>query len=160
MVRRGLENRFVTQLTQAGASAMTTIDLLSLQEIKDDKPAAAERFRAAGAQALLILRLADKSSSASELRPGQEHWAPIATGFVDTGWYGFYEGGFMSMDPTYLTVKEKVYIEASLYDLGNQKPLWSAVSKTVVRENMDKVAEMDPLVAKFVAAMRKDGVVR
>jgi hypothetical protein len=28
-----------------------------------------------------------------------------------------------------------------------------------MREDMDRVSEMDPVVEKFVAAMRKDGVV-
>ena len=30
----------------------------------------------------------------------------------------------------------------------------------MMRGYMDRVAEMDPLVAKIIAAMRKDGVIR
>src|SRR6516162_9460747 len=49
LVRQGFENRFVKQLKQGGATAITTFDLLSLTDISADKPAAAERFRSAGA---------------------------------------------------------------------------------------------------------------
>jgi len=68
--------------------------------------------------------------------------------------------GFMDMSPTYGNLKEKVNLEASLYDLKTEKRLWSAVTQTVVTEDMDRVAEMDPVVEKIVAAMRKDGVIR
>ena len=42
---------------------MVTFDLLSLPQIKEDKRAAADRLRASGAEALLILRLVDVGSS-------------------------------------------------------------------------------------------------
>jgi len=62
LLRQGFENRFVAQLAKAGAPAVVTFDQLSLAEIKQDKQAAAARFRARGADAVLILRLADTSS--------------------------------------------------------------------------------------------------
>src|SRR5436190_16473600 len=59
MLRQGFENRFVNQLRSRGATAIPTWDLLSLAEIGQDKPAAAVRFRAAGAESLVILHLVD-----------------------------------------------------------------------------------------------------
>ena len=59
MAARGFENRFFAELAKTGSSALTTFDLLSLAQIKQDKQAAADRFRANGAEALLILRLAE-----------------------------------------------------------------------------------------------------
>jgi hypothetical protein len=160
LVRQGFENRFVAQLTKAGASAAVTYDLLTLAEIKQDKRAAAERFRASGAEAILILRLVDTSSSYRESRAGNERYVPVLTGVDSVGWYDYYSVGFMDMSSTYGTLKQTVYLETSLYDLKTEKRLWSGLTKTVVRENMDRVAEMDPLVEKFVAAMLKDGVIR
>jgi hypothetical protein len=58
------------------------------------------------------------------------------------------------------TLKENVFLETSLYDLNTRKGLWSALTRTVVKEDMDRVAEMTPLVEKIVEAMRKDGVIR
>ena len=159
-VRQGFENRFVSQLASGGAAAVKTFDQLSLAEIKADKLAAAEHFRASGAEALLILRLAGRTSTYREVRPGHERYAGVPIGYDSMGWYDYYSVGFMDMSPTYGNLKEKVNLEASLYDLKTEKRLWSAVTQTVVTENMDRVAEMDPVDEKFVAAMRKDGVIR
>jgi hypothetical protein len=160
LVRQGFENRFVAQLTKAGAPAVVTYDLLTLAEIKQDKRAAADRFRLSGAEAILILRLTDISSSYRESRAGNERYVPVLTGVDSLGWYDYYSVGFMDMSSTYGTLKQTVYLETSLYDLKTEKRLWSGLTETVVRENMDRVAEMDPLVEKFVAAMLKDGVIR
>jgi hypothetical protein len=160
LVRQGFENRFVAQLTKAGAPAVVTYDLLTLAEIKQDKRAAADRFRLSGAEAVLILRLTDISSSFRESRAGNERYVPVLTGVDSLGWYDYYSVGFMDMSSTYGNLKQTVYLETSLYDLKTEKRLWSGLTETVVRENMDRVAEMDPLVEKFVAAMLKDGVIR
>lgn len=159
LVRQGFENRFVAQLGKSGATALQTFNLLSLAQIKQDKGTAAERFRASGAEALLILRLIDKTASYREVRPGGERYAPVVTGFDTLGWYDYYSVGFMSMNSTYGSLKENVYLEASLYNLKAEKRLWSALTRTALVENMDRVEEMDPLVEKIVAAMRKDGVI-
>jgi hypothetical protein len=160
LLRQGFENRFVSQLSKAGASALVTYDLLSLQQIKEDKRVAAERFRASGAEAILILRLVDVGSSYRESRAGDERYASVVTGINTLGWYDYYSVGFIDMSTTYGTLKQTVYLETSLYDLKTEKRLWSGVTQTVVKENMDRVAEMDPLVEKIVAAMRTDGVIR
>jgi hypothetical protein len=160
LLRQGFENRFVAQLTKAGAPALVTYDLLSLPEIKGDKRAAADRFRAGGAEAILILRLVDVGTAYHESRAGNERYAPVITGVDSMGWYDYYSVGFTDMGTTYGSLKQTVCLETSLYDLKTEKRLWSALTETVVKENMDRVAEMDPLVGKIVAAMRKDGVIR
>jgi len=160
LVRQGFENRYVAQLTKAGASAVVTYDLLSLAEIKQDKRAAADRFRASGAEAILIMRLKDISSSYHESRAGDERYVPVLTGMDSMGWYDYATVGFMDMSSTYGSLKQTVYLETSLHDLKSEKRLWFGLTKTVVSENMDRVAEMDPLVEKLVGAMLKDGVIR
>jgi hypothetical protein len=160
LLRQGFENRFVAQLTKAGASALVTYDLLSLPEIKADKRAAAERFLASGAEAILILRLMDVDSYYRESRAGNERYASVVTGFNTVGWYDYYSVAFMDMSSTYGSLKQTVYLETSLYNLKTEKRVWSGVTQTVVTENMDRVAEMDPLIEKILAAMRKDGVIR
>jgi len=160
LLRQGFENRFVAQLTRAGASAIVTYDLLSLPEIKENKQAAADRLRVSGVEAILILRLANVGTSYRESRAGTERYAPVLTGIDNMGWYDYYSVGFMDMSSTYGNLKQTVYLETSLYDLKTEKRLWFGLTQTVVKENMDRVAEMDPLVGKIIAAMQKDGVVR
>jgi len=159
VVREGFENRLTRQLKETGASALVTFDLLSLPDIKEDKRAAAERFRAAGAQAVLILNLAGKASSYRESRAGNERYAATFTGINTVGWYDYYSVAFMDMSSTYGNSQETVYLEAGLYDLNTEQRLWSVNTQTVLKEGMDRVTEADPLVEKIVAALRKDGVV-
>lgn len=160
LLRKGFENRFVAQLSKAGDPAMVTFDQLSLTDIKQDKQAAANRFRTNGADAVLILRLVSAASSYREIQPGGERYAATITGIDSYGWYDYYSVGFMSMSPTYGSSKTDVYLETVLFDLKTEKRLWSGVTRTVVTETMDRVAEMGPLVETILAAMRKEGVIR
>jgi hypothetical protein len=159
LLRQGFENRFVSQLKEQGATAVTTHDLLSLSEIEHDKPGAGERFRAAGADALLILRLVNVGARYREVRSGDERYVGYVTGFEPGVWYNYYSVAYMNMMPTYGALKQYVLLETSLYDLKTAQRVWSGVTETTVKENMDRVAEMNPLVAKILAIMRKDGVI-
>jgi hypothetical protein len=158
LLRQAFENRLVAQLRKGGATAITTFDLLSLQEINQDKPTAAARLRAAGAEAIVILRLANISSSYNEVRPGGNRYAGIITGIEPGTWYDYYGLAFTDLSPTYGTLRQKVYLETSIFDLQTAQRLWGGVTETVVTESMDRVAEMDPIVEKVVNAMRKDGM--
>lgn len=160
LVRQGFENRFVRRLNEGGGAAVVTYDLLSLPDIKENRHAAAERFRATGAQAVLILRLAGSGGTYHESRAGSERYAATVSGMGYAGWYDYYSVGFVDMGVTYGSGKQEVYVEAGLFDLTTEKRLWFGQSQSVLKEGMDRVSEMDPLVEKFVAALRRDGVVR
>lgn len=159
MLRKGFENRLANQLRKQGVSVVVSYELMSLNEINQDKKAAAARLRAAGAQAVAILRLADLKNSYREVRPGREAYSEFINGVGTDCWYDYYTVAFADMSPTYGSLKQNVYLETSLYDLTTTKRLWGGLTLTVVTETMDRVAEMDPIVEKVVAAMRKDGMV-
>jgi hypothetical protein len=158
-LRRSFENCFVAELAKGGTIATTTVDVLSLPDINQDKKAAAERLRAAGAEVVVMARLAASASSFREVRPGAERYSEVITGMETTGWYDYYSVAYMDMSPTYGTVKQHVFIETSVFDLTTAKRLWSGVTQTVLTETMDPVDEISPFVVKVVAAMRKDGIV-
>ncbi len=160
LLRQGFENRFVLQLRNGGAEAFTTYGLLTLEEIKQDKKAAAEKFLAEGADSVIILRLVDTQTYYREYRPGDERYAGIVTGWVDQPWYDYCTLAFMDMSPTYSSMKVSVYLETVVFDLRSGKRVWSCLTDTVIKETTDRVAEMDPLVARILQAMRKDGVIR
>jgi hypothetical protein len=159
LLRQGIENRFVGQLINDGASALPTYDLLALPQIKQDKRAAAARLNENGAKALIIVRLASKTDKYREIMPGSERYAATITGWETVGWYDYFSLGLMSLSSTYAEMKEYVFLETSVYDLKTEKRVWSVVTRTVVTENMDRIAELDPLIAKIVAAMKIDGVI-
>jgi hypothetical protein len=159
MLRQGFENRFVRQLGAGGAEAQTTFDVLTLPAIKEDKRAAAQRLRAGGATSVLILRLVDKTTSDREYQQGRERYMGVVTGMDTLGWYDYYSVGFVSLNANYASTKDKLYLETSLFDLNTEKRLWSALTRSVMDETMDRVGEMDVIVAEVVAAMRKDGMI-
>jgi hypothetical protein len=159
LLRKGFENRLAAQLRKHGVSPTLTYEMFSLAEINQDKQAAADRLRVAGAQAVAILRLVDVGTQYRETRPGHEAYAEYIAG-VDTGpWYDYYSVAFADMSPTYGNLKQKVLLQTTLFDLASAKALWTGLTQTVVTESMDRVAEMDPIVEKIVAAMSQDGMI-
>ncbi len=160
LLRQGVENRFVRQLSEKAQPAVTTFDLFTLPEVKENKDAAADQLRAAGAEAVLIVRLANSALNYREMRVGPERYAGVATGFESWGWYDYYTVAFVDLSTTYSSTQEKVYVDASLFDLRTEKHLWSAMTKTVLDYDTDGLAELDSLVAMVVKRMRADGMVR
>jgi hypothetical protein len=66
---------------------------------------------------------------------------------------------YQDMSPTFGNLKQKIFLETSIFDLNTAKRVWSGLSQTVIPENMDRVAEMDEIVSKFLTAMRRDGMI-
>lgn len=160
MIRQGLENRFVRDLRKQSQEAVPTFDLLGLPEIKADKETAAARFRDAGANAILIVRMVDQATYSRGMRATPEYWIPNVTGYDNYGWYGCYSVAFMDMGVTWGSMQQNLYLDTNLFDLKTGQRLWSAVIETVLKENADRLEVADALVAKVVGAMRQDGVVR
>ena len=161
LVRQGFENRFLHVFRAHGQEAVVTHDLLGLPEIKADKEAAAARVREAGADSVLIIRLVDQTTYSRQVRATPERYAATATGFGDNyGWYDCYSVAFMDMSTVWGSTTQKIYLDTTLFDLKTGQRLWSALTLTVLKENKDRLAEADSLVAKVVSALCKDGMVR
>ncbi len=158
MLRQGFENRLAAQISRTGATGITTYDLMALPDIKQDKQAAAARFQAAGADSVAVLRLMDVDTYYREVRPGPSRYAGYVSGIESYTWYDYYSVSFADFSPTYGSLKQKVYLETSLFDLKTGKRVWSGLTQTVIKENSDRVAEADPLVATIVKAMQTDRV--
>lgn len=160
LVRLNLERRFVRDLSAEGQAVMPTYETLSLPEIKADKAGAAARLRASGATAVLIVRLVDQATYSHEVRAVPERWVPTVTGFGTYGWYDYATVSFVDMSTSWGSFTQKAYLDTSLFDLQSGHRLWSALTVTTVKDDTDRLAEADSLVAKIVQAMRHDGVVR
>jgi len=163
-VRQALENRFRNQLEEKAQPAIVTHQLLSLDEIKEDKQKAAAEVHKAGAEAVLIVRMVDSTTRAREVRATPALFAPVTTGigtaYAAPGWYDYYTVAFMDMGTVWGSVEQTIYLETCLFDLKNGKLIWSALTETTLRENMDRLEEADRLVAKVLAAARQDGMIR
>jgi len=155
--RAVVESHFNVQLNKHGQSAFVTYDLLPLPAIKADKEAAAAKLRERGADALLLVRLANSSTSTHEVRGSEGYFAPTITG---SDWYGYYSVAFMDMGTVWGGSVQEVCLETSIFELKTGTRVWSGTTHTVLKDNQDRITELSTLVGKVLAAARKDGVVR
>jgi hypothetical protein len=160
LVRGGFENRFAGEFAKDGQAAFTTYKMMGLSEIKADKQGAAAKLRQAGADTILILRLVDSTTRVVETRASREVYVPYTTGFNTDGWHEWYSVAFADMSTIRNSTHQNVFLDTTLFDLNTGKRLWSCVTDTLVKDDVDKLKLADAFVAKVVAALRQDGLVR
>ncbi|HMP81956.1 MAG TPA: hypothetical protein PKA41_04530 [Verrucomicrobiota bacterium] len=157
MVRKVLEGHTAGVLNSRGQPAFHVNELMSLEEIKADKNAAAAKLRAQGAEAILILQTVSSVTSSSGRKTGQKSESAI----YQSGWFDFYLMAYDdNLTQVHGTLSQDLFIQSSLYDLNSEKRLWSCVTETVVKETSDKLELTKPLVNTIVAAMAADGLIR
>jgi hypothetical protein len=158
MVRQVMEGQYVTQLKALGQPAFAVQEILNLQEIKDNKDGAAAKLRAAGADAVMVIRLVDTETAVTEQHQASRSFSHADTGYAAFGWYDEYSVGFIGV--LHNSLRQDVYIGTSLFTLQTEKCLWSGLTETVLKDNTDRLEIVRPLVTKVVTAMHKDGVIR
>jgi hypothetical protein len=151
------EGQCVAQLEQSGQPAFQTLGLLTLPEIRADREAAAAKLRAAGADSILVVRLVD-SVNESKLVPTSGATTTVTADSV--GCFEYVAAYTTTAGEMQKSLTLKVYIDTSLYDLASRKKLWTGLTETILREDTDRLGEIQPLVAKLVAALRADGLIR
>jgi len=154
-VRGPIEREFVAQLQAQGVAAFSTLPMLSLPEVKKQKAAASEQLRQAGADAVLVVRVASKVS-----RDNSVQVAPGNAGYGSDAWYDFAYFGYANMYTSYYNPKDYLYLDTSLFDLGTNKRIWSCLSQSVFGYDTDRYAAIKPLVAKVLVKMSMDGMIR
>lgn len=153
------EGQFVQQLEQQGQPAFKTLELLTLPEIRANKEAAAAKLRAAGADAVLVVRLID-SVNQSSLVPSTRASATVTTDSGNVGCFEYCAAYYSNAGTMEKSLKLNVFLDTSLYELKSEQKLWSGLTETVLREDTDRLGEVGPLVAKVLTALRADGLIR
>ena len=106
----------------------------------DDKPGdnavIAAKMQEQGADAVLISRLADKTTVHTYV-PGTVTYAPAYYG----NWRDYYRSGYQAVyTPGYVAEDEYAMMETNLYNAGDDKLIWSALSETEVQNsNQDQI---------------------
>jgi hypothetical protein len=159
-VRPGLENRFAQDIARRGQPAITTVKLLGLPEIKENKPAAAALLRQQGADSILIVRLVDQTTYNREVRNTPSAFVPVATGYSSYGWGGYYDVAFVDLSVSHSLSRDELVLDSSLFDLTTGARLWSMVTKSRLSYNTDKTVVADDLADKVSAGLFKDGLIR
>jgi hypothetical protein len=154
--RQSIENHFAALLKEQGQSALTTHQLFGLPQIKTDKEAAAGRVRQAGGDSVLIVRLLD---SATYSRQVHANSAGLSSSSGEGSDWSSYSFAYFGTDTVWSNMRIEVYLESALYELKTGQRLWSGVTRTVLKDDVDRVAEIAPLASQIFAAMRKDQVI-
>ena len=160
LVRTAFEHRFANQLKKGSQPAVTTLQLLSLPEINENKETATARLREVGADSILITKLAGKSSYVSQARQTHNHASTTIAGSPSDGWYTYYTVVYADAGVPRSGDRDYYVLDTSLFDLATGKRLWSCITETEVKESADRLEIADDLVAKVVEQMRKDGLIR
>src|SRR5258706_8423715 len=134
-VRQALERRFLLDLHAHGQAALEASELLAAPAIQADKDAAAARFRAEGADVILIIRLVDQTTYLSQVQASPQLGIPGVSGSDNWDWYDYFTGAFTASASSWSTSTQVLLLDSSLFDLKTKQRLWSALTETTVKED-------------------------
>jgi len=150
-IRRTFEDDFVTQLKAIGMDAVP-----SYQYIPEDGQVAESRLnqavKQAGADAVITTRLV-RVDKKVDITPGPYGPYP-GFGFYrwySSAWVGFYEPPRVNFYDIYIS-------ETSLYDVANDRLVWSGIAKTTELGDIGK--EIKEYVEIVIEALREKNLVK
>jgi hypothetical protein len=149
--RRGAEASLAAELTKRGVQGVPAYSIIPTEEIRD-KDKAKARVEAAGASAVVVMRVTGKEKELSS-SPGGMYMGPYYGGFWG-GYYGYGWGGVY--DPGYLRTDTIVSVETLVYDLRQDKLVWAGQSSTMNPSKAESFIK--ELVDESAKEMRKQGV--
>jgi len=76
-------------------------------------------------------------------------YLPTVSGYESYDWYDCFSVTFADMGADWGSTKHQVYLDSSLFDLKTGQRIWSALTTTVLKENMDRLEKADAV--EFVA---------
>ncbi len=149
--RRIFEDRVETKLAEQGYPVIAALDLLppnaAVGTITRD--IVVDIFRAAKADAVFTMSMRHMEDTRRYV-PGQGYYMPYYSNVPFYDYYGSFSNYYYT--PGYYTGSFQVFLEANFFDFDTGELLWSAQTKTVDVQNIDKMAEQfaDVIVADFI----------
>ena len=133
-IRRLFEDEFVQQLKERGTDAVASYTFLPDTQQNDQKAVAA-KVKELGADAVLVTRLV-KKETVKVYVPGTTYVPPPYYGT----WPAYYGYGYnIVQTPGYVAEDEYAVIETNLYETGNDKLVWTALSETLIGGSNQKL---------------------
>ena len=153
-VRKEVEDALVARLRQQGVNARPTYPVVDTQTIVSNKPAAIERAKSLGVQAVLAVRMVDRDTlKVVQISPGNN-------GKTLAPWQNWFE--FFSVPSAFATNPENVQVgnvigaQATFYESPSGTLLWSATFTHMVN---DSPAQVDQLAAALVAKLHSSALI-
>jgi len=121
-VRRVFEDEFVNQLKSLGTDAVPSYSLIPSEEMID-RPTVESKMKEVGADGVIVTTLVDKKTQKVQ----------SSTYSTNRGYYGYYSRSYNSQVVRQRTTSyeyEVFNLETNLYEIRNQKMIWSSLSDT------------------------------
>ena len=122
-VRNFFEDEFSRQLKTHGIEAVASYTIIPIDD-QSDKDIVASRLRNLAMDYVLVTRLVDRKTVQTYV-PGQAYVVP---GYYRS-WGGYYQYAYT---PGYMVEDIYAYAETNIYDVKNDKLIWSARSETEI----------------------------
>ena len=156
-IRREYEDAWTRELTARGIDAVPSYTFGGA-DAKLDKDAAMSKLQENGAEAVLVTRLVDKETVNTYYPPSYSTVAAPSPYYG--GWYGYYSMGYSYMTSPGYVEENKVYrLETNLYDVQNDKLLWSGITESSLTSGQAPTGEVQPVIHLLVNDMQKKKVI-
>jgi hypothetical protein len=135
-LRRVFEREYVIQLSGYGVDAVPGYEILSDIKIID-KDTILSKIEDLGIDSVLITSLVSNEK--------------VTTEYND--WYGYYNDGYRS------PYQDIFNIETVLFDVKNEKLIWSILSMTMILDWDNRLQEIQPFVKTILQNLSKDKLI-
>ncbi len=127
--QRIFEDYFVKELEAANVTAMPSYKYMT-GDMKGDQEQLKKIVKKSGAKNVLVTRLVDKKTETNVSSPAVSVYYGGPASYYGGGMYGYYGHSVQYMPPLETTT-ELYYLESSLYDVAENKLLWTAQVEAV-----------------------------
>jgi hypothetical protein len=155
-IRRKYEDAFAKELEARGISSVPSYQFAGEGQL--DKDAAGAKLREAGCDAVIVTRLVDQETVQTYYPPTYSTMAAPSAYYG--GWYGYYSMGYTYMSsPGYVSENQVYKLETNLYDVTNDKLVYSGLTETEMMAGDQPETEIKPLVSILISDMEKKKIV-
>jgi hypothetical protein len=154
-IRRMFEDDFVANLQTRGISGVQSYTFAGEGQI--EKEAALAKLKEMGVDGVIVTRLIDKETVQTYYPPTYSSVAAPAPYYG--GWYGYYSMGYSyQSSPGYVAEDHVFRIETNLYDVQNDKLVWSGLTETTLSSGSAPDTEVKPFIDLIAYNMEKKKV--
>jgi hypothetical protein len=147
--RKIFEDELADRLRARGVEAVASHKIITDAELSD-KDLVLRKVRNTGADGLFVMRLLDMETVTTHV-PGRSYLVPGYYGYYGTYYTHIYEPGY--------TVREGyAYAETNLYDVGNEKLIWSGRSTTTLSKTRYELIQA--FVKTVIGKLAEDKLIR
>ena len=154
--RRMYEDTFANDLRARGIDAIPSYSVAGEGQLSKEEASA--KLKELGADGVIVTRLVDKESYENYYPPTYSTYAAPSAYYG--GWYGYYSMGYTYMSsPGYVEQGHVYRVETNLYDVQNDKLLWSGITESSLTSGQAPTSEIQPVIHMLVNDMEKKKVI-